>query len=302
MGPRVFPLKVVHHLCCPLSPSAVVPHCIASCSYFWYLLLKYWLSISNTILAHHVIQTKKNTPKQQQHKNKPPKQNKSKTPKTTTNTTNETTKPNPKTVVHAIFLLTRSNPLGPFFSPVHTAVAAPHSVHLRLQHQIQTHSRPRCFVSASGRLNGQDQNLLTANQANGTVTGSRYSDADGHTIPLSTIHQTCPCRQKKPLEHLAPASSTESKPPLSPSGCGESWAPIQNQLGEALDISSQIRLDRVQGKQLKIISGESWPNQLKWSVMVQTTLEVWVCIGRVQESVATRDGLRQASFLAEAQA
>lgn len=51
---------------------------------------------------------------------------------------------------------------------------------LRLQHQIQTHSRPRAFVSASGLckespaylwVNGQHLHLLEATQLQSTLTG-----------------------------------------------------------------------------------------------------------------------------------
>lgn len=69
-------------------------------------------------------------------------------------------------------------------------------------------------------------------------------------------------------------------------------APIWKHLCKRLVFSSQISSNRTKAEHLKTVSQQSWPNQLKSSVTVQTILKVWFCLETVQESIATRDSLR----------
>lgn len=109
---------------------------------------------------------------------------------------------------------------------------------LRLQHQIQTHSRPRGFVSASGLckespaylwVNRQDHNVLAAPQPQSTLTGWRYSDAD-LTCDTLVIHVPILLLQAEETSWTFGSCPSSLSSTLSPKHCSHQTAMQRHRL------------------------------------------------------------------------
>lgn len=209
MSPRVFPLKVIHHLCCPPSPPPSTSHWIASClvSLISDLIPKHWLPTSDTILAPHIIHCfdpiKKKIKKKTQQKTKT---NQPKT-KTQTNPQNSSTyNLSSKVKFSGILFLIHAHCCGS------SSLSAPEgsgcntrSKHTQDREVFPLHlgcaRKARLISDWTGMITTylQPPNLKACWQAYFSLM------LTPHVIPWSSMCQSCPCRQEKLLEHLAPA-------------------------------------------------------------------------------------------------
>lgn len=130
-------------------------------------------------------------------------------------TKNHQTNPQNKTAVHVIFLPRRSNPLGSCFPSMHIAMTAHLSVYLRSQvatpdpNTLKTYRFCLCIWAVQGK-----PSLPLSEWATSPPTRSHPISKHtnrlvltSHVIHWSSMRQSCPCRQKKLLEHLPPALS-----------------------------------------------------------------------------------------------